>query len=73
MGNKEEIELLKVLDESQEDVRNGRVSSIGETFNSIRDKLNPNMRLLFEKIIIISANNEEYQMDFYKRVSKYGK
>ncbi len=48
MENKEEIELLKVLDESQEDVRNGRVSSIGETFNSIRDKLNSNMRLLFE-------------------------
>ena len=40
MENKEEIELLKVLDESQEDVRNGKVSSIESTFYEIRKKLN---------------------------------
>ena len=28
MENKEELELLKMLDEAEEDVRNGKVSSI---------------------------------------------
>jgi prevent-host-death family protein len=34
-----ELELLKMLAESEEDVRNGRVSSIENTFNDIRKKL----------------------------------
>jgi prevent-host-death family protein len=34
-----ELELLKMLAESEEDVRNGRVSSIENTFNDIRRKL----------------------------------
>jgi prevent-host-death family protein len=34
-----ELELLKMLAESEENVRNGRVSSIENTFNDIRKKL----------------------------------
>ena len=34
-----ELELLKMLAESEEDVRNGRVSPIENTFNDIRKKL----------------------------------
>ncbi len=40
MENKEELELLKMLDEAEEDVRNGKVSSIESTFDEIRKKLN---------------------------------
>ena len=40
MENKEELELLKMLAEAEEDVRNGRVSSIESTFDEIRKKLN---------------------------------
>ena len=39
MENKEELELLKMLDEAEEDVRNGKVSSIENTFDEIRKKL----------------------------------
>lgn len=39
MKNKEELELLKMLDEAEEDVRNGKVSSIESTFDEIRKKL----------------------------------
>ena len=34
-----ELELLKMLAESEEDVRNGRVSPIENSFNDIRKKL----------------------------------
>ena len=34
-----ELELLKILAESEEDVRNGRASSVENTFNDIRKKL----------------------------------
>ena len=34
-----ELELLKMLAESEEDVRNGRISPIENTFNDIRKKL----------------------------------
>lgn len=34
-----ELELLKMLSESEDDVRNGRVTSIENTFNDIRKKL----------------------------------
>lgn len=34
-----ELELLKMLSESEDDVRNGRVVSIENTFNDIRKKL----------------------------------
>jgi hypothetical protein len=40
MENKEELELLKMLAEAEEDVRNGKVSSIESTFYEIRKKLN---------------------------------
>jgi hypothetical protein len=40
MENKEELELLKMLAEVEEDVRNGRVSPIESTFDEIRKKLN---------------------------------
>ena len=40
MENKEELELLKMLDEAEEDVRNRKVSSIESTFDEIRKKLN---------------------------------
>ena len=33
MENKEELELLKMLDEAEEDVRNEKVSSIESTFD----------------------------------------
>ena len=39
MENKEELELLKMLAESEEDVRNGRVAPIENTFDDIRKKL----------------------------------
>ena len=39
MENKEELELLKMLEEAEEDVRNGRVSPIEDTFDEIRKKL----------------------------------
>ena len=53
MENKEELELLKMLDEAEEDVRNGRVSSIESTFDEIRKKLN-----IFDSTKII--NNKKY-------------
>ena len=34
-----ELELLKMLAESEEDIRNGRVAPIENTFNDIRKKL----------------------------------
>lgn len=34
-----ELELLKMLSESEDDVRNGRVAPIENTFNDIRKKL----------------------------------
>ena len=34
-----ELELLKMLAESEEDIRNGRVASIENTFDDIRKKL----------------------------------
>ena len=34
-----ELELLKMLAESEEDVRNGRVAHVENTFNDIRKKL----------------------------------
>ena len=40
MDNKEELELLKMLAETEEDIRNGRISSIESTFDEIRKKLN---------------------------------
>ena len=39
MENKEELELLKMLDEAEEDVKNGRVSSAEGMFDEIRKKL----------------------------------
>ncbi len=39
MKNKEELELLKMLEEAEEDVRSGKVSSIESTFDEIRKKL----------------------------------
>jgi hypothetical protein len=52
MENKEELELLKMLAEVEEDVRNGRVSSIESTFDEIRKKLNT-----FDSTKIISNKN----------------
>ena len=40
MENKEELELFKMLDEAEEDIRNGKISSIESTFDEIRKKLN---------------------------------
>lgn len=34
-----ELELLKMLSESEDDVRNNRVKSVADTFNDIRKKL----------------------------------
>lgn len=34
-----ELELLKMLSESEDDVRNNRVKSVSDTFNDIRKKL----------------------------------
>ena len=34
-----ELELLKMLSESEDDVRNGRVAKVEDTFNDIRKKL----------------------------------
>ena len=53
MENKEELELLKMLAETEEDIRNGRVSSIESTFDEIRKKLNT-----FDSTKIIS--NKKY-------------
>ena len=53
MENKEELELLKMLDEAEEDVRKGRISSIESTFDEIRKKLNT-----YNSIKIV--NNKKY-------------
>ena len=53
MENKEELELLKMLAETEDDIRNGRVSSIESTFDEIRKKLNT-----FDSTKIIS--NKKY-------------
>ncbi len=37
---KAELELLRSLAEAEDDVANGRVSTIGNTFNDIRNNLN---------------------------------
>ena len=34
-----ELELLKMLSEAEDDVRNGRVAPVEDTFNDIRKKL----------------------------------
>ena len=36
---KAELELLKMLSEAEDDVRNGRVTPVEDTFNDIRKKL----------------------------------
>ena len=48
MENKEELELLKMLDESEEDIIKRRVAPIEETFDNIRSLLDLDMKLLFE-------------------------
>lgn len=53
MENKEELELLKMLDEAEEDVKNGRTSSVEEMFDEIRKKLN-----LLDKTDIQIVNNK---------------
>ena len=40
MENKEELELPEMLEEAEEDVKNGRTSSVEEMFDEIRKKLN---------------------------------
>lgn len=39
MDSKQHDELLELLDKSEEDVRNGRVAPIENTFNDLRDLL----------------------------------
>lgn len=39
MDSKQHDELLKLLEKSEEDVRNGRVAPIEDTFNELRDML----------------------------------
>ena len=60
MENKEELELLKMLDEAEEDVRNGKVSSIESTFDEIRKKLNtfaPQKQLIIKNICEFKEKN----------------
>ena len=55
MENKEELELLEMLEEAEEDVKNGRTSSVEEMFDEIRKKLN-----LLDKTDIKIVNNKKY-------------
>ena len=55
MENKEELELLEMLEEAEEDVKNGRTSSVEEMFDEIRKKLN-----LVDKTDIKIVNNKKY-------------
>ena len=55
MENKEELELLEMLEEAEEDVKNGRTSSVEEMFDAIRKKLN-----LLDKTDIKIVNNKKY-------------
>ena len=61
MENKEELELLKMLDEAEEDVRNGKVSSIESTFYEIRKKFNtfapPQKQLIIKNICEFKEKN----------------
>jgi hypothetical protein len=43
MENIEELEILKMLEEAKEDVKNGRVSSAEGMFDEIRKKLDLNI------------------------------
>ena len=45
MENIEELEILKMLEESKEDVKNGRVSSAEGMFDEIRKKLDLFLKL----------------------------
>ena len=55
MENKEELELLEMLKEAEDDVKNGRTSSVEEMFDEIRKKLN-----LLDKTDIKIVNNKKY-------------
>ena len=66
MENKEELEILKMLEEAKEDVKNGRVSSAEGMFDEIRKKLDlfidPDIKKIIEnkKYMILNHYLNEY-------------
>ena len=63
MENKEELEILKMLEEAKEDVKNGRVSSAEGMFDEIRKKLDlfidPDIKKIIENKKYMRIQGEE--------------
>ena len=63
MENKEELEILKMLEEAKEDVKNGRVLSAEGMFDEIRKKLDlfidPDIKKIIENKKYMRIQGEE--------------